>query len=475
MKKLRQLPFSWLLLSLISSPLPGNSQSVQLEGSHGNVLREKRPIVIYHNNVFEVGDHFLVEDNPLATSDQLAMEALSLQILEAPQVQKAREIAAMKVRSLVDGRAPEEAWKTFDERMDEWTLGYVQKAVNADPNYPKVLTQVYSGAYEWFGRKMPANRAFGGDNPDTIYGMIPVDPYARYRLIGKKFNDKFDAPVQLASNLSLSSTLGMISWEEMQFEHDGTFVITIDPEPANGRANHIQSSPDAKFVLLRYTRSDWSAKPLAYRVERLDAPLAAPLTFDQLAERAALYVVDDIPASVYWLSMVDELEFNSFKPIFTTGQVGGMWTARMSFAKLALEDDEAYVLTISLADARFFNLVLMDYWQDTIDYGRRLTSSNDIQANHNPDGTITFVISKQDPGVYNWIDTTGLKYPKVMLRWQQLPKDPNAKAPELTGKLVKLKRLKDELPESMKYVSDDAREKQIRKRIKSHQTRYLDK
>ena len=426
------------------------------------------------NDLFTKGDYFLTDSNPLATSAQLEMEALSLKLLETRQVQSARKIAAMKVRLLVQGRAPDEAWDSFDQRMDSWTLGYVQKAVNADPNYPKVLMHVYSGPYEWFGRRMPDNRAFGGDNPDTIYGVIPVDPYGRYRLVGKKFNEKFDAPVQLCGNLSLSSTLGMISWEDMEFNQDGTFVITVDPEPANGRANHIQSKPEARFILLRYSRSDWSAKPIAFTAERLDPPQAAPRTFEQLTDLAALYVVDDIPTSLFWLSMVDELDPNQFKEPFSTGTVGGMSTARMSFAHLALNDDEAYVLKLSLADAKFFNLVLMDYWQVAFHYGHRLTSSNDAQGVRNFDGTMTFVISKSDPGIHNWIDTTGLKHPKIMLRWQQLPRDPNAQPPEVSGQLIKFDDLKKVLPENQEYVTEDERQQQLRKRMEAHNVRYID-
>ena len=420
-------------------------------------------------------EHFLASANPTATQDQLDMEQLSLRLLDTPQVKKAKQIAAMKVKSLVHGRAPDEAWERFDEVMDEWTLGYVQKAVNADPNYPKVFSHVYSGPYEWFGRKMPGNRAFGGDNPDTLYAMIPVDPYARFRISGQKFNDKIDAPLQIASNLSLSSTLGFIAWEDMVFEPDGSFTVTIGPEPANGRVNHIQSTPEAKFVIIRNTRSDWSAKPVRYRVERLDPPQAEPLTFEQLAERAALYIVDDIPASVYWLSMLDELEYNKLPELFATGNVGGMWTARMTFGKLHLADDEAYVLTTDFGGARFFNLVLYDYWQYSLDYGRRLTSSNDVQSIPNPDGTTTFVISTKDPGVYNWIDTYGLEYPKVMLRWQQLPRDAGAAPPWVKGEVVKLKDLKNVLPDGVKFATSQQRRQQLEERWQAHGTRYADR
>jgi hypothetical protein len=424
---------------------------------------------------FKKDDYFLTDSNPLATSDQLEIEALSLKLVKTPQVQKAKTIAAMRVKSLVHGRVPDEAWERFDEVMDEWTLGYVQKAINADPNYPKVLSHLFSAPYEWFGQRMPGNRAFGGENPDTIYNAIPIDHYARYRLVGKKFNDKYDAPIQICSNFSLGSTVGMLSWEDVHFEDDGTFVITIDPQPANGRVNHIQSKPESKYIHLRYTRSDWTAKPIAYRIERLDPPLAEPLTLEEITDLAALIIVDDVPASLYWLSMIDELEPNKLKPPLVTGNVGGMWTARMSFGNLAIEDDEAFVLNVDLADARFFNVVLYDYWQITLDYGNRLTSSNGLQGHRNPDGTMTFVVSKTDPGVYNWIDTAGLHYPKIMLRWQQLPRDANARTPTIEGELIKLNELKKALPSAMKFVTAEERQQQLQERMEAHQTRYLDR
>jgi Protein of unknown function (DUF1214) len=453
-------------LCLLSITLAVNAFSLPAE--------MKEPGVKKGTGMARQAEPFLTARNPTATADQLEMEALSLRLLATPEVQKARQIAAMKVRTLVHGRAPEEAWERFEGVMDEWTLGYVQKAINSDSNYPRVLSHVYSGPYQWFGRKIPGNRAFGGDNPDTLYVMFPIDSFSRFRISGQKFNDKIDAPIQVCSNLSLSSTLGFIAWEDMVFEADGRFVVTIDPQPANGRVNHIQSKPESKFVIIRNTRSDWGATPVAYQVERLDPPMAEPLSFGQLAEKAALYVVDDIPASLYWVAMLDELEANTLPTPFVTGNVGGMWTARMSFGKLHLEDDEAYVITTSTAGARFFNLVLYDYWQYSLDYGNRLTSSNDVQSHQSPDGTMTFVIASQDPGVYNWIDSYGLNHPKIMLRWQQLPPDRNAEPPIIESKVVKLQDLQNYLPRGVKRVTPQERRVQLRERQQAHATRYLD-
>lgn len=419
-------------------------------------------------------DFFLSERNPLATTDQRELLQLALRVLPTEKVQKAKAMAAARVKTLVHGHANDEAWASFDRAMDEWTFNYVLKAVNADPNYPKILNHIYAPPYRSFGIDVPGNRAFGGENPDTIYNLIPIDPYARYELSGQKFNDVCDVPIQLCSNLSLSSTLGSLPWEDVVFESDGRFFVHIGPQPANGETNYIQSKAEAKFLLIRNTRSDWNAKPVAFRIKRLDPPVAPPLRFEDIVDRAALFVVDDIPMSLYWLAMVDMLERNTFSPAFITGGVGGMWTARMSFGKLTLADDEYAVLTVGSAGARFRNLVLMNYWQHSVAYGERLTSLSDKQSIESTDGTTTYVIGKQDPGIYNWVDTTGLKDTKVMLRWQQLPRDDCQEEPPVHLQIVKTDELESVLPKDIMRVSSTEREHQLAERIKSHQLRFLD-
>ena len=124
--------------------------------------------------------------------------------------------------------------------------------------------------------------------------------------------------------------------------------------------------------------------------------------------------------------------------------------------------------------SRFFNLVLMDYWQDTVDYGQRLTSSNDLQGHPNPDGTTTYVVSKMDPGIHNWIDTAGLNHPKLMLRWQQLPRDASAKEPSVETQLVSLDELDSVLPDYVKRITPDERKQQLAERLSDHNVRFAD-
>jgi hypothetical protein len=40
-----------------------------------------------------------------------------------------------------------------------------------------------------------------------------------------------------------------------------------------------------------------------------------------------------------------------------------------------------------------------------------------------PDGLMRFVISERDPGVANWLETTGHRRGYVQIRWQRLSRD----------------------------------------------------
>jgi hypothetical protein len=52
---------------------------------------------------------------------------------------------------------------------------------------------------------------------------------------------------------------------------------------------------------------------------------------------------------------------------------------------------------------------------------KHLTCFNASQAKPNADGTYSFVITPNDPGVANWLDTGGLHDGFAVLRWQNLP------------------------------------------------------
>ena len=78
--------------------------------------------------------------------------------------------------------------------------------------------------------------------------------------------------------------------------------------------------------------------------------------------------------------------------------------------------DEILVIEFQdpMADFRGLQLAL-SLWH-TLDYANRPTSINQAQLEPDQDGVFRVVISHQDPGLYNWLDTMGLEHGIMILR-----------------------------------------------------------
>jgi hypothetical protein len=347
------------------------------------------------------------------------------------------------------------------------------KAADSDPNYPKVM-QIFTPPHEWFGMKVPGSR-IGGDNPDNSYRIIPVDGSARYEITGRRFaNPPSDVTFTLVADYSTSKTLASLDGRDLKLAEDGSFTITIDPRPADGRTNHIQSKPNALYLFIRDSRGDWRQLPNALTVKRLDPPSAPPLTERQLAERAADVMVDQVPLVYFWTRLGSGGAPNTMNPPFRPGvAAGGLASQVNTNGTFQLKDDEAAIVTIRPAGAAYRNIVLQDYWYRTIDYPHRTSSMNNTQGLPNPDGSFTYVVSIKDAGVYNWLDTGGLHLVMAMHRWQGLPHDA-AGEPAIDVKLVKLKDLARTLPKGTKWVTPAERKQQLSERLASYSVRLID-
>ena len=424
-----------------------------------------------------LGDaHFLSATNPVATVDQRDLEVLAIRIARTPELQKAKANAAARLKLLAGHDVPTEAWSSFDAVMDEWAFQNALKAANSDPNYPKVLGYVFEPAHEWFGIKIPGGVGFGGINPDNNYSIIPVDGRARFELHGRRIEPgPTDVQFTLLGNFFLTITLANLDWNDLQVKPDGGFVITIGPEPANGRSNHLQTGPDARYLLIRDVRGDWRQVANAYRVKRMDRVRAPPITFEQMVDRAARFTIDDVAGAYLFMAMNSAQEINTIKPPFGSGNLGGLVTQMMTGARLKLSDDEAFVVTVGPGASKYHVLPLYNFWQCTMDIGDHTSCMNSVQSQANADGSFTYVIALQDPGVYNWLDSVGLHEPRFWIRWQLLSPNPGPEArPWIKGELVKLRDLDQVLPSAMKRITPAERRKQLAERLESFKLRYVD-
>lgn len=421
-----------------------------------------------------LGDSFfLSKSNPTATVEQRDLDTLLLQVLQMPAVQRAKEMARQRYRTLVGNQANEEAWSRFnDEMFDEYAVRYVQVAVNSDPNYPKVMGTLHTGPHEWFGLKIPGGRSGEGDGPDTHYCMMPIGWGAEYEICGRRFHPTVaDKSFALVADFGITSTTGFLPAQDLQVADDDTFVITLGPQPAASRVNHIQTTPDTHFLLVRNNRTDWRQIPDAYRIRRITPPDARPLTLEQIAQRAAWYILYDVANNYMLNRYMTTIPRNEIQGPFKATQMGGLESQRAAIGYLQLADDEAFVLTVS-GNVPYHSVTLYDFWFRSFEYWKHTSNLNIGQVIPNEDGTITYVISLQDPGVHNWLDPAGYHEPVLWIRWQgrnwATDESPRAKAER-----VPLSELERALPAGTRRVTSVERQRQLADRQEAFRSRFL--
>ena len=430
-------------------------------------------------NSFDDDSFFLSEVNLTATVEQREMEALALEMLDSPVIVAARENAEHRFRILAGehgSNAPAEAFVGIEAKMREWAYHYLLLGINSDPNYPKVLGHGYGPPHNWMGMEVPGCRGLGtAENPDNHYIFIPITSHARFELYGKVQSPAIhDVNFWLTSNLSMSSNVNGLMWDEIEIDDDGRFTITIDSQPANGRPNHLQSTVDTMWLFIRDSRKAWDQRPNAYRIRRLDPPTAPPLSIEEIGLVARRFIIDDVATNFWFRQMVGFLEPNTIHGPDNTGKIGGMVTQKILRGRLDMTEDQAYVLTMGAGGSEYWVLVLYDWWLMSGNFWSAPSCINNGQSVENADGTHTYVFSIKDPGVHNWVSTEGLEHSLFMNRWQCLPQTGEGAGgnPWAKGELVQLDALRSVLPADTKWVTPQEREQQLADRLASFNRRH---
>jgi hypothetical protein len=253
---------------------------------------------------------------------------------------------------------------------------------------------------------------------------------------------------------------------------DGTFAITIDNSPTNGRPNHLQSRPQDRdgFIIIRDTLSDWTKQtPLRLSVVRLSGPpIRPPASEAELARRAA-QMVDTV--GPYWAAWAHKVMFDRPVNTYTQNQprVGGWGLVKCGHYRLG--DDEALVVRLERRQAAYLGFQLADVWGQAAPYVEKSGSLTQSQARPNPDGSYTYVISVADPGVANWLDPSGLHAGTFCTRWQGLTPGVSLDDAVREISVVKLQDWKAAMPAGTALMTPSERRAELKARAASYAQR----
>lgn len=341
-------------------------------------------------------------------------------------------------------------------------LGLTFELENNDPEHPELM--------QYFN----PTRKQGGDNADANYIGAPVNGRDTYRIHGDRGTARYFAVTVLETGETPwgGGVVGSLFGDQIECDENGQFELILSPDPHPG--NWIKTSPNTFRVTFRQFFGDWeNERPMQAVIEREgDNQPPSTLTPERLRQ-GLLAAADWLEfSSRYWAEKMDLWkerpgEFISFRELekrkidATPGGVPLIcyWHA---------QPDEAVIISVTPPKPlAYWNLEFGSYWFETMDYRYHQSALNSHHSQLEDDGTLLAVISHADPGVANWLDTTGHSEGYVTLRWMGADESPKP-----NYKVVKLTELEQHLPSDVKRVTPAQRAEQIKERRRGLVNRF---
>ncbi|HEY5842360.1 MAG TPA: hypothetical protein VIU87_12995 [Mycobacterium sp.] len=396
-------------------------------------------------------------EDPVATVSQHEQELAALDLIEHPTVKAAyREVAQTW---LSRAKASDAMRERFDDAFAEVMFSAAVWSSNQDKLRPKVscITRL---AHPVDGRQVPGSR-WGIDNPDSVYRVIPISGDERYEIRGRVGQHRMTENYFTLWDANMG-TVAVLNGRTMAVDSDGSYTVTVDSSPADGRVNHVQTTPEAHEFYIRDVLLDWGRDdPNHIAVERLGgAPTTPARTTDEQADATAAMMAHFANFTGKLSHGVYKMPANHFDLAWSADKVGAMRNQVYVMGRFDLGPDEAFVVDVNDGGAEYFTVPLGNIWGTTLDIVDRTGSLNKAQSVRNEDGSYTYVISPVDPGVANWIDSDGLTEGILTLRMAEFGEA--GPQPDLGahGRVVTLDRLDAEVP-SLPAVSPAERETEL--------------
>jgi hypothetical protein len=294
---------------------------------------------------------------------------------------------------------------------------------------------------------------------------------------------------------------GRLDSSAIEVGADGRFEILLAPErPAGHRGNFIATCkrverphPDdpshpperyANYISGRQLFYDWEREDAIYlAIAQPGAEGTHPPAYDPDAAAAQLRRCGELVRgqmhfwNAFWTILMGAygekpgtlpgfgFPRNAFNRINAASGAtgGGMSTNLYAGGIYELAPDEALVVEnrIRLAP-QYIGFQLSNLWGESIEYANQVGSLNGFQSEVDPDGVIRLVIAHRDPGVPNWLDTTGHPEGFMAPRWAYSQTPPAEQWPSIAAKKVPFEEIRKHLPESTRSVTPGERREQIR-------------
>ncbi|MDP9101041.1 MAG: hypothetical protein M3N21_02700 [Actinomycetota bacterium] len=289
-----------------------------------------------------------------------------------------------------------------------------------------------------FTRWMTAHRKMYGDNPGTVYDAAVIRGDLSYVIRGSRGSSAYLGVCLYGTAADGAKRIaGNVDDDELTVAGDGTFELWLGG-PARS-SDWLPLEPDVTEVMVRQYFVDPRTEVAgAYRIEcvpSLGPP--PPLTQEALGARLAAlgrYVRETVEAETALSALSSSMSQAVFRsgreyvdaageataaPVDVSAVVRVMPTPAIQYSGQWFDDlteDEALLVEGVVPECRYWSIQLLTRFMESADWEHHpvFLTGSDIVAG--ADGGFRVVVAHHDPGVPNWIATTGLTSANVAVR-----------------------------------------------------------
>lgn len=307
----------------------------------------------------------------------------------------------------------------------------------------------------------------GQPNADTLYRAASITPGGSYRMRGKRGSlNQIKIGQVVPRNAETGSGRAYLDVNELAVDADGRFDVLISPTRPEGHdGDWWELGPNAYMLMLRMVSADWTNEQApTFSIERIDRPMGRPRTSaaDLEGRLKKLTRMTDVMALMF-VDHVEQLRAEGFThkfKIFDVSMTGGLVGQFYYECAYDLTDDEALIIEVKEpAICPYRSLILTNDIYETTDWYNNHACLNNAQAATDSDGVLRIVVSAKDPGVKNWLDTSGYPTGAIQGRWTDCDSQPIP-----TIRKVALSDVVASLPAGTAMVTQEERDAIIRER-----------
>jgi Protein of unknown function (DUF1214) len=316
-------------------------------------------------------------------------------------------------------------------------------------------------------------------NADTIYKSCLIEKGGVYMLRGDRGSVRMIILAQMGPDTLRTGKhhplLAQIDFDDLTVGEVGSFEMVISPErPAGYDGDWFALDPQCEKLMVRIVSCDWGReREPRFGIARLDVDEAKGRPSTEhlntgFAELPGIAAVCALAFPPHVEQLREEGYINKFK-IFDVSQMSGLAGQFYYEGAYELADDEALISEVKVPESyKYWSIILTNELYETTDWYNNQSSLNDMQGLVDEDGVFRTVISARDPGVHNWLDTSGYPSGAIQGRWFEASEKPMP-----TLRKVRLADVLAHLPKATKLVSPQQRALALRNRRLAAQMRII--